>query len=100
VTVPLTALRKVTEIADFRDTTTPYSVSRATGTTTDPLTVIAIETLSQAVGMLREDLGTANRRVDARTAAMISGCAAAALRSRLELLTDERRRRWWRRWFK
>jgi hypothetical protein len=33
---------------------------------------------------------------DARTAAMISGCEAAVLRTRLELLTD--RRPWWRRW--
>ena len=35
---------------------------------------------------------------DTRTAAMISGCEAAALRSRLELLTD--RRPWWRPWFR
>jgi hypothetical protein len=37
---------------------------------------------------------------DARTAAMISGSEAAALRTRLEILTDERRRPWWRRWFR
>jgi hypothetical protein len=35
---------------------------------------------------------------DARTAAMISGADAAALRARLELLTQ--RRPWWRRWFR
>jgi hypothetical protein len=35
---------------------------------------------------------------DARTAAMISGCEAAVLRTRLELLTE--RRPWWRRWFR
>jgi hypothetical protein len=35
---------------------------------------------------------------DARTAAMITGCEAAALRSRIEILTD--RRPWWRRWFR
>jgi hypothetical protein len=33
---------------------------------------------------------------DARTAAMISGSEAAALRARIELLTE--RRPWWRRW--
>jgi hypothetical protein len=37
---------------------------------------------------------------DARTAALISGSEAAALRTRLALLTDERRRPWWRRWFR
>jgi len=114
------------------------SVSHATDTvtaepvtTTDPLTVIGIQTLSQAVEMLREDLAIANssllserervahaerkleterqdarRRIDglyadladARTAAMITGCEAAALRSRIEILTD--RRPWWRRWFR
>jgi len=35
---------------------------------------------------------------DARTAAMITGCEAAALRTPLALLTD--RRPWWRRWFR
>jgi hypothetical protein len=29
---------------------------------------------------------------------MITGCEAAALRSRIEILTD--RRPWWRRWFR
>jgi len=56
--------------------------------------------------MLREDLGTANRRIDellmdlanARTAAMIRGCEVAALRSQLALLTNERPR--WRGWFR
>ena len=36
---------------------------------------------------------------DARTAAMITGCEAAALRAQLALLTDQRRP-WWRRWFR
>ena len=91
-------------------------------TTTDPLTVIGIQTLSQAVEMLREDLAIANssllserervehaerkleterqdarRRIDglyadladARTAAMITGCEAAALRAQ-----DDGRREW------
>jgi predicted RNase H-like nuclease (RuvC/YqgF family) len=104
----------------------------------DPLTAIGMQTLSQAVEMLREDvererdradqaeqqveverqeggkriddleasLADERRRInglytdlaDARTAAMISGCEAAVLRTRLELLTD--RRPWWRRWFR
>jgi hypothetical protein len=70
------------------------------------MTVIAIDTLSQAVEFLREDLGIANRRIDellvaladARTTAMISGNEAAALRTRLALLSE--RRPWWRRWFR
>ena len=81
----------------------------------NPLTAIAIQTLSQAVEMLREDVGherdradQAERRIDellhdladARTAAMITGCEAAALRSRLENLTDQRARPWWRRWLR
>jgi hypothetical protein len=44
------------------------------------------------IGGLHSDLA------DARTAAMISGSEAAALRARLELLTE--RRPWWRRWFR
>jgi len=97
------------------------------GPETNPLPAIAIQTLSQAVEMLREDVGherdradqaeqkidelTEDRRrdaeerrqlltdlADARTAAMITGCEAAALRSRIEILTD--RRPWWRRWFR
>jgi hypothetical protein len=63
-----------------------------------------MQTLSQAVEMLREDVGherdradQAERRIDellheladARTAAMITGCEAAALRSRLEILTEQ-----------
>jgi len=35
---------------------------------------------------------------DARTAAMITGCEAAALRGQLALLTEPRP--WWRRWFR
>jgi len=37
---------------------------------------------------------------DVRTAAMITGCEAAALRTRLALLTDQSRRPWWRRWLR
>jgi hypothetical protein len=95
---------------------------------TDPLTVIAIKTLSQAVEMLREDVereryraDRAERQVeverqlieegrkrvdgllielaDARTAAMISGSEAAALRAQVAALTGPARRPWWRRWF-
>ena len=105
------------------------------------MTAIAMQTLSQAVEMLREDvererdradraerqaeverhlveegreridglqasLADERRRIDglyidladARTAAMISGSEAAALRSRLELVAE--RRPWWRRWFR
>ena len=72
------------------------------------MTVIGIETLSQAVEMLREDLQIANQRIDellaafadARTAAMISGNEAAALRAQLALLNALNRRAWWRRWFR
>ena len=93
----------------------------------NPLTAIAIQTLSQAVEMLREDVeherdraDRAERQVeverplveesrkrvdgllielaDARTAAMISGCEAAVLRTQLAMLTD--RCPWWRRWFR
>jgi hypothetical protein len=97
----------------------------------DPLPAIGLQTLSQAVEMLREDVGherdraehaerqleterqDAGKRIDelqrridglhvdladARTAAMISGSEAAALRARLELLTE--RRPWWRRVFR
>lgn len=107
--------------------TTPTQVANGPGT--DPLTAIAIQTLSQAVEMLREDVeherdraDRAERQVeverqqveegrkrvdgllielaDARTAAMISGCEAAVLRTQLAILTDERRRPWWRRWFR
>ena len=92
VTVPLTALRKSPETADFRDTTTPGSVtttdpmtrgsashvtdtmtSEPVGTTdtataqavtmTDAMAVIGISTLSQAVDMLREDLAIVNSSV-------------------------------------
>jgi len=137
VTVPLTARQKaetdpttpdhvaMTDIVT--DTTTPDSVSHLTDpttaapvTTTDPLTAIAIQTLSQAVEMLREDVererdraDRAERQVeegrnridkllielaDARTAAMISGCEAAVLRTQLAMLTE--RRPWWRRWLR
>jgi hypothetical protein len=158
-TATTTARRKGPETAGFGDTTTPEtvtmtadSVSYATDNltptpigmtdtttpvsviTTDPLTAIGIQTLSQAVEMLREDLAIANgslltereraeqaeRRVDellallaegqrqtgglyaeladARTAAMITGCEAAALRCELALVRE--RRPWWRRWLR
>ena len=89
--------------------TEPTSVADGPGA--DPLTVIAIQTLSQAVEMLREDVGherdradQAERRIDellhdladARTAALISGSEAAALRAENALL---KARPWWRRWF-
>jgi len=82
------------------------------GPETDPLPAIAIQTRSQAVEMLREDVGherdranQAERRIDellhdladARTAALISGCEAAALRVEN---TQLRSRPWWRRWFR
>jgi hypothetical protein len=103
------------------------------GSETDPLPAIGLQTLPQAVEMLREDVGherdraehaerqleterqDAGKRIDelqrridglhvdladARTAAMISSSEAAALRSRLEILTDRRARPWWRRWLR
>ena len=106
------------------DPTPPDSVSPGT----DPLTVIAIETLSQAVEMLREDVererdraDRAERQVeverqlveegrkrvdgllielaDARIAAMISGSEAAALRVQVAAPTGPAQRPRWRRWF-
>ena len=53
-----------------------------------------IDELQRGIDGLHTDLA------DARTAAMISGSEAAALRSRLEILTDQRARPWWRRWFR
>jgi hypothetical protein len=98
----------------------PAEAAPEKGPGPDPLTAIGIQTLSQAVEMLREDVeherdraDRAERQVeegrkrigellielaDARTSAMISGCEAAVLRTRLELLTE--RRPWWRRWFR
>jgi hypothetical protein len=92
----------------------------------DPLPAIGLQTLSQTVEMLREDVGherdradQAERRIDelqtllteerrridglhadladARTAAMITGCEAAALRAENALL---KARPWWRRWWR
>ena len=67
VIVPLTALAKSAETAGFHVTATDPTTSHATDTvsppavtTTDPMTVIAIDILSQAVEMLREDLGMEN----------------------------------------
>ena len=105
--------------------TEPTSVADGPGA--DPLTVIAIQTLSQAVEMLREDVEHERDRADraegqveverqlveqgrkrvdellieladARTAAMISGCEAAVLCTELATLTE--RRPWWRRRFR
>jgi len=125
------------------DSTTPDSVSHLTDsttagpvTTTDPLTAIGIQPLSQAdveherdradqaerqveiewqlveegrkrIDELQASLADERRRIDglhteladARTMAMISGSEAAVLRTQLTLLTDERRRPWWQRWF-
>jgi hypothetical protein len=72
----------------------------------DPRTGPGTDPLAQAVETLREQLGIANRRIDelllaladARTAALISGCEAATLRTQLALLTE--RRPWWRRWLR
>jgi hypothetical protein len=92
----------------------------------DPLAVIGIQTLSQAVEFLHEDLASERERVeqaerradellalfaegqrqigdlygalaDARTAAMISSNEASALRATLDEL---RARPWWKRWFR
>jgi len=84
------------------------------------MAAIGIQTLSQAVEMLRQDVEherergdqaerqAAERRkridellhklADARTA-MISGTEATALRTQLALLTGPRAP-WWRRWFR
>ena len=91
------------------------------------MTVTAMQTLSQAVEMLREDVEHERDRADraegqvevvrqlvvrarksvdglvielavARTAAMVSGCEAVVLRTQLAALTE--RRAWWRRRFR
>ena len=74
-----------------------------------------VQGLVQVFEALRQQLEIANRQTaaerarvdqllvdlaDARTAAMITGCEAAALRAQLALLTDQRHRSWWRRWFR
>ena len=104
------------EVSQGTDPRPPDSVSAGT----DPMAAIGIQTLSQAVEMLRQDVeherergdqaerqaGEGRKRIDellheladARTAVMITGCEAAALRSQLALLTE--RRPWWRRWFR
>ena len=66
-----------------------------------------VEEGRQRIDELQASLADERRRIDglqtdfadARTAAMITGCEAAALRARL-MLTDERRLPWWRRWFR
>jgi uncharacterized coiled-coil DUF342 family protein len=67
-----------------------------------------VEEGRQRIDELQASFAAERRRIDglqtdfadARTAAIITGCEAAALRARLALLTDERRRPWWRRWFR
>jgi hypothetical protein len=101
------------DLANLRVDLADARAAERIGADSDPMTTIGIQTLSQAVEMLREDVGherdradQAERRIDellhdladARTAAMITGCEAAALRSRIEILTG--RRPWWRRWFR
>ena len=70
----------------------------AGGPGTDPLTVIAVENLSQPSRCCARTSRSQNRRIDellhqlaeAHTAAMISGADAAALRTQLALLTERR----------
>ena len=103
------------EVSHRTDPRPPDSVSAGT----DPMAAIGIQTLSQAVEMLRQDVEHERERgdqaerqaaegrkridellhelADARTAAMITGCEAAALRAQLALLQT---RPWWRRWFR
>ena len=65
-----------------------------------------VEDGGKRIDELQASLGEERRRVDglytdladARTAAVISGADAAALRTQLALLTE--RRPWWRRWFR
>ena len=98
----------------------PAEAAPEKGPGPDPVTAIGIQTLSEALAMLREDIERERDRADraerqaeegrkridallleladARTAAMITDCEAAALRTRLELMTE--RRPWWRRWFR
>ena len=67
-----------------------------------------VEEGRQRIDELQASLADERRRIDglqtdfadARTAAMITGWEAAAARARLALLTDKRRRPWWRRWFR
>ena len=132
--VPRATSRNSAETLDFNDPgpaeTASYGTTAtpvANGSETDPLTAIAIQTLSQAVEMLRQDVEHARDRAnraeaqvevegqlveqvrkrvegllielaEARAAAMISGCEAAVLRTQLATLTE--RRPWWRRRFR
>jgi hypothetical protein len=115
MTVPLSAL-----VSTAKTTDVAGDVIGDLAPTVIPVT----EPLARAVETLSEQLGVANRRInelqtaltaerdraersveellthltDARTAAMITGCEAEALRTQLELLTE--RRPWWRRWFR
>ena len=66
-----------------------------------------VEEGRKRIDELQASLADERRRIDglhteladARTMAMISGSEAAVLRTQLTLLTDERRRPWWQRWF-
>jgi chromosome segregation ATPase len=88
------------------------TVSSTVTPTTEPL-ARAVEVLDAQLEHERDRANRSERRVDelqrrvdglhteladARTAAMISGSEAAALRHQLDLLRV--RRRWWRRWFR
>jgi outer membrane murein-binding lipoprotein Lpp len=68
---------------------TTDTAAAAAVTTTDPLTVIAIQTLSQAVDMLREDLGIANSFLLAERER--AGQAERRVDELQGLLTEERR---------
>ena len=100
------------EMSSATEVTGPVTPTDVTGDVA-PTVIPVTEPLAHAVEALSGQLGIANRRIDelqrqigglyaeladARTAAMITGCEAAALRSRLEVLTE--RRPWWRRWFR
>ena len=80
----------------------PAEAAPEKGSGTDPLTAIGMQTLSQAVEMLREDVererDRANRaedRVEALYAALID-----ERRRVLEILTSPALRPRWRRWFR
>jgi hypothetical protein len=127
VTVPLAFLEKALVFKESDVTPDKKAVSPVTGVTeaipprvaddvaadvTDDVAPVTAA-LAEAVKTLRDQLDITNGRADraearinelllaladARTAALISGCEAAALRSQLALLTD--RRPWWRKWFR
>jgi hypothetical protein len=98
---PTTALRKAPVSSTFADTTTPELASHAT----DPMTVVpdpVTVTLTLAIDSLREQLVIANGRAD-RAERRIDELLAALGEERRRLiavLTDQRARPWWRRWFR